>query len=101
MGEGFGNLNIDLDLNLLVINCFLALVKSYLDGCAACTNNFTASIGLLKVLFSELYVSGAEIAQMVCGSCQRLLSYPKGEKNVQCSCCQMVNFVLQGVSFLL
>uniref|UniRef100_A0A2C9U892 Zinc finger LSD1-type domain-containing protein n=1 Tax=Manihot esculenta TaxID=3983 RepID=A0A2C9U892_MANES len=35
------------------------------------------------------------MAQMVCGSCRSLLSYPKGARNVQCSSCQMVNFVLE------
>ncbi|WJX52142.1 Protein lol2 [Trifolium repens] len=34
-------------------------------------------------------------AQMVCGSCRRLLSYPQGAKHVKCSCCQTVNIVLQ------
>ncbi|KAJ4834614.1 hypothetical protein Tsubulata_047809 [Turnera subulata] len=37
----------------------------------------------------------AEMAQMVCGSCRRLLTYPKGTRHVQCSCCQTVNFVLE------
>ncbi|CAN1123119.1 Protein LOL2 [Linum perenne] len=40
-------------------------------------------------------VADAEISQMVCGSCQRLLSYPKGAKHVKCSCCETLNFVLQ------
>ncbi|CAN0913937.1 Protein LOL2 [Linum grandiflorum] len=40
-------------------------------------------------------VAEAEMAQMVCGSCQRLLSYPKGAKHVKCSSCQTLNFVLQ------
>lgn len=35
-------------------------------------------------------------AQMVCGSCRRLLSYPPGAKHVKCSCCQTVNIVLEG-----
>ncbi|XP_024199250.1 protein LOL2 isoform X2 [Rosa chinensis] len=34
-------------------------------------------------------------AQMVCGSCRHLLTYPPGAKHVQCSCCQTVNFVLE------
>ncbi|CAJ1936470.1 unnamed protein product [Sphenostylis stenocarpa] len=34
--------------------------------------------------------------QMVCGSCHRLLSYPRGAKYVKCSCCQTVNIVLEG-----
>lgn len=34
--------------------------------------------------------------QMVCGSCRQLLSYPRGVKYVQCSCCQTVNLVLEG-----
>ncbi|KAF2303336.1 hypothetical protein GH714_016859 [Hevea brasiliensis] len=38
----------------------------------------------------------SEMAQMVCGSCRSLLSYPRGARHVQCSCCQMVNFVLEG-----
>ncbi|CAL1397971.1 unnamed protein product [Linum trigynum] len=38
----------------------------------------------------------SEIAQMVCGSCQQLLAYQKGEKHVKCICCNAVNFVLQG-----
>ncbi|KAF9683570.1 hypothetical protein SADUNF_Sadunf04G0027500 [Salix dunnii] len=37
----------------------------------------------------------AELGQMVCGSCRRLLSYPKGARHVQCQCCQMINFVLE------
>ncbi|KAK2644060.1 hypothetical protein Ddye_019255 [Dipteronia dyeriana] len=37
----------------------------------------------------------SEIAQMVCGSCRRLLTYPRGSKHVLCSCCQTVNYVLQ------
>ncbi|KAK4758889.1 hypothetical protein SAY87_020190 [Trapa incisa] len=36
-----------------------------------------------------------EMAQMVCGSCRRLLSYIRGARYVQCSCCQTVNFVLE------
>ncbi|CAI0468669.1 unnamed protein product, partial [Linum tenue] len=37
----------------------------------------------------------SEIAQMVCGSCQQLLAYQKGEKHVKCICCNAVNFVLE------
>ncbi|XP_012091597.1 protein LOL2 [Jatropha curcas] len=37
----------------------------------------------------------SEMAQMVCGSCRSLLSYPRGARHVRCSCCQMVNFVLE------
>ncbi|KAA8519807.1 hypothetical protein F0562_014103 [Nyssa sinensis] len=37
----------------------------------------------------------SEMAQMVCGSCRQLLSYPRGARHVQCSCCQTVNFVLE------
>ncbi|XP_014507708.1 protein LOL2 [Vigna radiata var. radiata] len=33
--------------------------------------------------------------QMVCGSCHRLLSYPRGAKHVKCSCCEAVNIVLE------
>ncbi|KAK3009417.1 hypothetical protein RJ639_014126 [Escallonia herrerae] len=33
--------------------------------------------------------------QMVCGSCRQLLSYPRGARYVQCSCCQTVNLVLE------
>ncbi|XP_038689175.1 protein LOL2 isoform X1 [Tripterygium wilfordii] len=40
--------------------------------------------------------SVAEMAQMVCGSCSHLLSYPQGARHVKCSCCQMVNYVLEG-----
>ncbi|KAL5772436.1 hypothetical protein ACOSP7_012036 [Xanthoceras sorbifolium] len=36
-----------------------------------------------------------EMAQMVCGSCRRLLTYPRGSRHVKCSCCQTVNFVLE------
>ncbi|KDO75958.1 hypothetical protein CISIN_1g033096mg [Citrus sinensis] len=36
-----------------------------------------------------------EMAQMVCGSCRRLLAYPRGARHVKCSCCQTVNFVLE------
>ncbi|CAL9015475.1 unnamed protein product [Prunus brigantina] len=39
--------------------------------------------------------SPSEIAQMVCGSCRRLLKYSRGARHVQCSCCQTVNFVLE------
>ncbi|KAK4284583.1 hypothetical protein QN277_001394 [Acacia crassicarpa] len=35
------------------------------------------------------------MAQMVCGSCRRLLSYQRGAKHVKCSCCQTVNLVLE------
>ena len=41
----------------------------------------------------------AESGQMVCGSCRRLLSYPRGSKYVQCSGCETVNYVLEGLSF--
>ncbi|XP_004505056.1 protein LOL2 [Cicer arietinum] len=34
-------------------------------------------------------------AQMVCGSCRRLLAYQRGAKHVKCSCCQTVNIVLE------
>ncbi|XP_027347488.1 protein LOL2 isoform X1 [Abrus precatorius] len=34
-------------------------------------------------------------AQMICGSCRRLLSYPRGAKHVKCSCCQTVNIVFE------
>ncbi|TQD71130.1 hypothetical protein C1H46_043325 [Malus baccata] len=37
----------------------------------------------------------SEIAQLVCGSCRRLLKYPRGARHVECSCCQTVNFVLE------
>ncbi|KAJ4880932.1 Protein LOL2 [Raphanus sativus] len=36
-----------------------------------------------------------EKAQMVCGSCRRLLSYPRGTKHVKCSCCLTLNLVLE------
>ncbi|CAN8231111.1 unnamed protein product [Cochlearia groenlandica] len=36
-----------------------------------------------------------EMAQIVCGSCKRLLSYPIGSKHVKCSCCHTVNLVLE------
>nr|AGN12856.1 putative lsd one-like protein 2 [Leavenworthia alabamica] len=36
-----------------------------------------------------------EMAQMVCGSCRRLLSYLKGSKRIKCSCCNTVNLVLE------
>ncbi|KAJ4703476.1 LSD1-type zinc finger protein [Melia azedarach] len=39
--------------------------------------------------------STTEIAQMVCGSCRRLLAYPRGARHVKCSCCQTVNYVLE------
>ncbi|KDO75957.1 hypothetical protein CISIN_1g033096mg [Citrus sinensis] len=39
--------------------------------------------------------SPSEMAQMVCGSCRRLLAYPRGARHVKCSCCQTVNFVLE------
>ncbi|GLT82881.1 hypothetical protein SLE2022_012120 [Rubroshorea leprosula] len=37
----------------------------------------------------------SEFAQLVCGSCHQLLSYPQGVRHVKCSCCQTVNFVLE------
>jgi LSD1 subclass zinc finger protein len=40
-----------------------------------------------------------EKAQMVCGSCRRLLSYLRGSKHVKCSSCQTVNLVLEGSFF--
>lgn len=36
-----------------------------------------------------------EMAQMVCGSCRQLLSYPRGTRQAKCSCCETVNFVLE------
>ncbi|XVE88036.1 hypothetical protein DITRI_Ditri19aG0036500 [Diplodiscus trichospermus] len=36
------------------------------------------------------------MAQMVCGSCRQLLSYPRGTRQAKCSCCETVNFVLEG-----
>ncbi|KAG0448374.1 hypothetical protein HPP92_027869 [Vanilla planifolia] len=36
-----------------------------------------------------------EMGQMVCGSCNELLSYPRGSKHIQCACCQTINFVLE------
>ncbi|XP_020704947.1 proline-rich receptor-like protein kinase PERK2 [Dendrobium catenatum] len=38
-----------------------------------------------------------EMGQMVCGSCNELLSYPRGSKFVQCACCQTANFVLEAL----
>ncbi|KAB1201046.1 Protein LOL2 [Morella rubra] len=35
------------------------------------------------------------MAQMVCGSCLRLLKYPQGSRHVKCSCCDTINFVLE------
>ncbi|XP_011653178.1 protein LOL2 isoform X1 [Cucumis sativus] len=40
-------------------------------------------------------LSSADMAQMVCGTCRRLLKYLKGARYVQCSCCSTVNFVLE------
>ncbi|MFQ6666146.1 hypothetical protein Gotur_032621, partial [Gossypium turneri] len=37
----------------------------------------------------------AQMAQMVCGSCRQLLSYPEGTRQAKCSCCETVNFVLE------
>ncbi|KAH1066064.1 hypothetical protein J1N35_031051 [Gossypium stocksii] len=37
----------------------------------------------------------AQMAQMVCGSCRQLLSYPEGTRQAKCSCCESVNFVLE------
>ncbi|XP_022886250.1 uncharacterized protein LOC111402296 isoform X3 [Olea europaea var. sylvestris] len=36
-----------------------------------------------------------EKAQLVCGTCRKLLLYPRGAKWVQCPGCQEVNFVLE------
>ncbi|TYJ00946.1 hypothetical protein E1A91_A13G120500v1 [Gossypium mustelinum] len=36
-----------------------------------------------------------QMAQMVCGSCRQLLSYPEGTRQDKCSCCETVNFVLE------
>lgn len=38
----------------------------------------------------------AEMAQMVCGSCRHLLSYPRGARYVECACCLEENYVLEG-----
>ncbi|GMP74677.1 hypothetical protein CsSME_00032034 [Camellia sinensis var. sinensis] len=35
------------------------------------------------------------MGQMVCGSCQELLSYPRGARLVRCLCCQTVNYCLE------
>ncbi|XP_022848128.1 basic salivary proline-rich protein 2-like isoform X17 [Olea europaea var. sylvestris] len=37
-----------------------------------------------------------EKAQLVCGTCRKLLLYPRGAKWVQCPGCQEVNLVLEG-----
>ncbi|KAG9447827.1 hypothetical protein H6P81_013955 [Aristolochia fimbriata] len=37
----------------------------------------------------------AEMGQMTCGNCHRLLSYPQGAKHVRCACCQTANLVLE------
>ncbi|XP_022140183.1 protein LOL2 [Momordica charantia] len=37
----------------------------------------------------------SDMAQMVCGSCRRLLKYLKGARYVRCSCCSTVNYVLE------
>lgn len=39
--------------------------------------------------------SSSEKAQLVCGTCRKLLLYPRGAKWVQCPGCQEVNFVLE------
>ncbi|KAK1420096.1 hypothetical protein QVD17_21424 [Tagetes erecta] len=36
-----------------------------------------------------------EMAQMVCGSCRHLLSYPRGARYVECACCLEENYVLE------
>nr|XP_043621076.1 pollen-specific leucine-rich repeat extensin-like protein 1 isoform X2 [Erigeron canadensis] len=36
-----------------------------------------------------------EMGQMVCGSCRRLLSYPRGARYVECACCLEENYVLE------
>ncbi|XP_062096179.1 protein LOL2-like [Humulus lupulus] len=42
-----------------------------------------------------LKTTSFEIAQMICGHCRTLLKYPPGARQVLCSCCQTVNFVLE------
>ncbi|KHG29672.1 Protein LOL2 [Gossypium arboreum] len=42
-----------------------------------------------------------QMAQMVCGSCRQLFSYPEGTRQDKCSCCETVNFVLEGFFLLL
>ncbi|GAV75729.1 zf-LSD1 domain-containing protein, partial [Cephalotus follicularis] len=39
--------------------------------------------------------SVSEMAQIVCGSCRQLLTYLRGARHVQCSCCQTLNLVLE------
>nr|XP_023893231.1 protein LOL2 [Quercus suber]POE59928.1 protein lol2 [Quercus suber] len=39
--------------------------------------------------------SPSEMAQMVCGTCHNLLKYPRGARQVHCSCCHTGNFVLE------
>ncbi|XP_073028256.1 uncharacterized protein [Primulina eburnea] len=39
--------------------------------------------------------SSSEKVQLVCGTCRKLLLYPRGAKWVQCPGCQEVNFVLE------
>lgn len=55
---------------------------------------------MIKDVSFLLFWGVVEMAQMVCGSCRRLLSYPRGTKHVKCSCCQTVNLVLEGYCFL-
>ncbi|TYI00420.1 hypothetical protein ES332_A11G133700v1, partial [Gossypium tomentosum] len=36
-----------------------------------------------------------QMAQMVCGFCRQLRSYPEGTQQAKCSCFETVNFVLE------
>ncbi|KAL4334945.1 hypothetical protein GQ457_07G029000 [Hibiscus cannabinus] len=40
------------------------------------------------------------MAQMVCGSCCQLLSYPQRAQQAKCSCCETIKFVPEA-SFLI
>ncbi|KAI3710271.1 hypothetical protein L2E82_40049 [Cichorium intybus] len=44
---------------------------------------------------APVHVHNPEMGQMVCGSCRRLLSYPKGARYVECGCCLEENYVLE------
>ncbi|KAB2051701.1 hypothetical protein ES319_A12G072400v1 [Gossypium barbadense] len=42
-----------------------------------------------------------QMAQMVCGSCRQLFSYPEGTRQAKCSSCETVNFVLGRMGMIL
>lgn len=85
--------------NLLVIFEMILVDSAFLNICSLFSLCFNYIIWASRSNGINLTIGHpdvTEMAQMVCGSCRRLLSYPRAAKNVKCSCCQTVNLVLEG-----